>query len=144
MIIGKGKRTIEEYFDRNFWLEAQLVGQGEELKLKTIRKISVLANIHFVWQRNYGTEAQYAYSGTSKVGSSQYELKRSWLAQPIRLRYQYWTRFAQEFSSVKIENPKFKNKIQMWKKLLLWMTRLVGPHFSRSLPQKDDYAQQIP
>ena len=48
MIIGKGKRTIEEHFDRNFQLEAQLVGQGEELKLKTICKISVLANPHFV------------------------------------------------------------------------------------------------
>ena len=144
MIIGKGKRTIEEHFDRNFQLEAQLVGQGEELELKTIRKISELANLHFVWQWSYGTEAQYAYSGTSKVGSSQYELKRRWSAQPIRLRYQYWTRFAQEFSSVKPENPKYKNKIQMWKKLLLWMTRLVGPHFSRSLPQIDDYAQQIP
>jgi len=33
MIIGKGKRTIEEHFDRNFQLEAQLVGQGEELEL---------------------------------------------------------------------------------------------------------------
>jgi hypothetical protein len=77
MIIGKGKRTIEEHFDRNFQLEAQLVRQGEELELKTIRKISVLANLHFVRQRNYGTETQYAYSGTSKVGSSQHELKRS-------------------------------------------------------------------
>ncbi len=52
MIIGKGKRTIEEHFDRNFQLEAQLVRQGEELELKTIRKISVLANLHFVRQRN--------------------------------------------------------------------------------------------
>ena len=51
MIIGKGKRSMEEHFDRNFELEAELHEKGREAELKEIRRISELANIHFVWQK---------------------------------------------------------------------------------------------
>lgn len=51
MIIGKGKRAIEEHFDRNFELEAELQEKGKESLLRQIRRISDLANIHFVWQK---------------------------------------------------------------------------------------------
>jgi UTP--glucose-1-phosphate uridylyltransferase len=51
MIIGKGKRAIEEHFDRNFELEAELEAKGKKAELRAIRRISELANIHFVWQK---------------------------------------------------------------------------------------------
>ena len=51
MIIGTGKRAIEEHFDRNFELEAELQEKGKESLLHDIRRISNLANIHFVWQK---------------------------------------------------------------------------------------------
>jgi UTP--glucose-1-phosphate uridylyltransferase len=51
MVIGKGKRAIEEHFDRNFQLESQLLQQGKNTELKLIQKISQLADIHFVWQK---------------------------------------------------------------------------------------------
>jgi len=51
MIIGKGKRAIEEHFDRNFELELQLAEKGREEELEAIRRISNLADIHFIWQR---------------------------------------------------------------------------------------------
>ncbi len=51
MIIGKGKRAIEEHFDRSFQLEAQLSESGKEDELQIIRRISELADIHFVWQK---------------------------------------------------------------------------------------------
>jgi UTP--glucose-1-phosphate uridylyltransferase len=51
MIIGKGKRSIEEHFDRNLELEAELSAKGKEAELETIRRITSLANIHFVWQK---------------------------------------------------------------------------------------------
>jgi UTP--glucose-1-phosphate uridylyltransferase len=51
MIIGKGKRSIEEHFDRNWELEAELAEKGREKELEAIRRISDLANIHFVWQK---------------------------------------------------------------------------------------------
>ena len=51
MIIGKGKRAIEEHFDRNFELEAELEESGKRAELEAIRRISNLANVHFVWQK---------------------------------------------------------------------------------------------
>jgi len=51
MVIGKGKRSIEEHFDRNFQLEAQLSEQGKLAELRKIQRISDLADIHFVWQK---------------------------------------------------------------------------------------------
>lgn len=51
MIIGKGKRSIEEHFDRSFQLERQLESQGKTTELEAMRRISELADIHFVWQK---------------------------------------------------------------------------------------------
>jgi len=51
MIIGKGKRAIEEHFDRNFELEAELAEKGKEEELEEIRRISSLADVYFVWQK---------------------------------------------------------------------------------------------
>jgi len=51
MIIGKGKRAIEEHFDRSLALEAQLEARGKTAQLEAMRRISNLADIHFVWQK---------------------------------------------------------------------------------------------
>ncbi|MEA3187674.1 MAG: UTP--glucose-phosphate uridylyltransferase [Chthoniobacter sp.] len=51
MIIGKGKRAIEEHFDRNFDLENELAEKGRTAELAAMRRISDLANVHFVWQK---------------------------------------------------------------------------------------------
>lgn len=51
MIIGKGKRAIEEHFDRSLFLEESLIEKNNFEMLEKIRKISNLANIHFVWQK---------------------------------------------------------------------------------------------
>ncbi|MHC4656002.1 MAG: UTP--glucose-1-phosphate uridylyltransferase GalU [Planctomycetota bacterium] len=51
MVIGKGKRAIEEHFDRSFQLESQLLQKHKKAELEAIRRISELADIHFVWQK---------------------------------------------------------------------------------------------
>ncbi len=51
MIIGKGKRAIEEHFDRNFELEMELEAKGKTAECDLIRRISEIANVHFVWQK---------------------------------------------------------------------------------------------
>jgi len=51
MIIGKGKRAIEEHFDRSFELENMLQEKNRLKDLEDIRNITRIANIHFVWQK---------------------------------------------------------------------------------------------
>ena len=51
MIIGKGKRAIEEHFDRNFELESELEANGKIAERELLRHISDMADVHFVWQK---------------------------------------------------------------------------------------------
>jgi UTP--glucose-1-phosphate uridylyltransferase len=51
MVIGRGKRAIEEHFDRNLELENGLIEKGKIEELESIRAISSMANIHFIWQQ---------------------------------------------------------------------------------------------
>ena len=51
IIIGKGKRAIEEHFDRSPILEESLLAKKQYDLLEQIKKISNLANIHFIWQK---------------------------------------------------------------------------------------------
>jgi UTP--glucose-1-phosphate uridylyltransferase len=51
MIISRGKRSVEEHFDRNPELETLLERKGQQQELEQIRRISNLANIEFVWQK---------------------------------------------------------------------------------------------
>lgn len=51
IIIGKGKRAIEDHFDRSFELENQLQEKGETQSLEQIQKIANMANIHYIRQK---------------------------------------------------------------------------------------------
>ena len=51
MVIGKGKRAIEEHFDRSWELEGQLEEKGRYELLEQMRSISSLVDLHFVWQQ---------------------------------------------------------------------------------------------
>ncbi|MDP6637005.1 MAG: UTP--glucose-1-phosphate uridylyltransferase GalU [Phycisphaerae bacterium] len=68
MVIGKGKRAIEEHFDRSFQLETQLVAQGKSRELELIRHISDMANIHFVWQKELRGLGDAVYCARHHVG----------------------------------------------------------------------------
>ena len=65
MIIGKGKRAIEEHFDRNFELETELAEKKRLQELNDIRRISEMCNIYFVYQKELnglGDAVSYARS----------------------------------------------------------------------------------
>ena len=51
IISGKGKRAIEDHFDRNWELEALLKGKEDNKFYNEIRHIGDMANIHFIRQK---------------------------------------------------------------------------------------------
>lgn len=74
MVIGKSKRSIEEYFDRNFELEEELEAKHKHDLLAEVRKISSLANIYFVWQKELkGLGDAVAYA-RSHIGNEPFAL----------------------------------------------------------------------
>src|SRR5881296_16847 len=50
-ITGRGKRTIEDHFDRSFELEYRLEQSGKYEELKLVREISDMASIHYIRQK---------------------------------------------------------------------------------------------
>jgi UTP--glucose-1-phosphate uridylyltransferase len=51
IITGRGKRSIEDHFDRSFELEHRLEQAGKFDELKQVRAISDLATIHYIRQK---------------------------------------------------------------------------------------------
>src|SRR5216110_3572111 len=52
VISGRGKRTIEDHFDRSFELEYYLETKGKYDELKEVREVSELGSIHYIRQRD--------------------------------------------------------------------------------------------
>jgi UTP--glucose-1-phosphate uridylyltransferase len=69
MVIGKSKRAIEEHFDRNFELETELREKGNFDALSEVMRISDLADIHFVWQKELKGLGDAIYCARHHVGN---------------------------------------------------------------------------
>lgn len=72
--------------------------------------------------------------GRCTVDGPTFQFKKQWGPQPVELHYQYWLRPGHQLSILSPNNPAFKRKVEMWKKLPLWMARLLGPYISCNLP----------
>ena len=68
IVTGKGKRSIEDHFDRSFELEHHLKTKGKEDFLKEIEYISDLADIHFIRQKKQKGLGDAIYCAKKHVG----------------------------------------------------------------------------
>jgi len=50
MVTGRNKAALEDHFDRHWELEQALEAKGDQVRLSSVRRSSVLANIHYVRQ----------------------------------------------------------------------------------------------
>ncbi|MFH1615850.1 MAG: FemAB family XrtA/PEP-CTERM system-associated protein [Planctomycetota bacterium] len=78
--------------------------------------------------------AGYFDFGRCTVEGPTYRFKKQWGADPVQLNYQYWTVEGQELNILSPANPRYKRRIELWKKMPLWFTRIVGPMISKNLP----------
>ena len=69
IVTGKGKRSIEDHFDRSFELEHHLKTKGKEDFLKEIEYISELADIHFIRQKKQRGLGDAIYCAKKHVGN---------------------------------------------------------------------------
>ena len=69
IVTGKGKRSIEDHFDKSFELEHHLKTKGKEEFLKEIEYISDLADIHFIRQKKQKGLGDAIYCAKKHVGN---------------------------------------------------------------------------
>lgn len=72
IVTGKGKRSIEDHFDRSFELEHHLKTKGKEEFLKEIEYISDLADIHFIRQKKQKGLGDAIYCAKKHVGNDSF------------------------------------------------------------------------
>ena len=72
--------------------------------------------------------------GRSTIGSGQHTFKERWGASPIDLCWQYWTPNGAEPAFARPEDPRYRGKVEMWKRMPLWVSRVIGPVISPALP----------
>ncbi len=68
IISGKGKRAIEDHFDRNFELEARLEEKEDQAWYTEMRRLSDMANVHFVRQKEANGLGDAIYYARHHVG----------------------------------------------------------------------------
>jgi UTP--glucose-1-phosphate uridylyltransferase len=69
IISGKGKRAIEDHFDRSFDLENQLLSKKNEKMYNEIRRISEMANIHYIRQKELNGLGDAIYYAKQHTGN---------------------------------------------------------------------------
>ena len=72
--------------------------------------------------------------GRSKKDTGSYHFKRHWGFEPQPLPYQYALNRIKELPDLSPANPKYQKKIELWKKLPLWATKILGPHIVKNIP----------
>lgn len=71
--------------------------------------------------------------GRSKIGSGSYSFKKNWGFEPAPLHYQYHLVKAKAMPNISPTNPKYQMFINLWQRLPLGLTRLIGPHIAKNL-----------
>lgn len=71
--------------------------------------------------------------GRSTLDGGTFKFKRQWGAEPRECVWQYHLRHG-SVENVRPDNDRYKRKIETWKKLPVWFTRLVGPSIVRGVP----------
>ena len=68
IISGKGKRAIEDHFDRNYELEARLK-EKEDMMYEEVRHLADMANIHFIRQKEINGLGDAIYYARHHTGN---------------------------------------------------------------------------
>jgi FemAB-related protein (PEP-CTERM system-associated) len=72
--------------------------------------------------------------GRSTPNESTYHFKTQWGATPTPFNWEYWLASGGALPDQSPSNPKFQAAIEIWKRLPVPVTTLLGPHIIRSIP----------
>ena len=72
--------------------------------------------------------------GRSKENTGPFDFKRHWGFAPEPLAYQYYLHKIKDLPNISPSNPKYRRRIEAWKKLPLWTTKIIGPRIVKYIP----------
>jgi FemAB-related protein (PEP-CTERM system-associated) len=72
--------------------------------------------------------------GRSKRGTGAFDFKVHWGFDPQSMPYVYYAPDGGPPPQINTANPGYRRRIEMWKRLPLWLSKLLGPRIIRSIP----------
>lgn len=72
--------------------------------------------------------------GRSSIGGGTYQFKKQWGAIPVQHYWNYWVAQGRELPQINPNNPKYRLAIDLWRRLPVAMTKLLGPPIVKYLP----------
>jgi serine/alanine adding enzyme len=72
--------------------------------------------------------------GRSTPGEGTFRFKEQWGAKPVQLYWHYWMKDGNQLPELNPHNPKYRLAINIWKRLPVGLTRLIGPAIVKNLP----------
>lgn len=112
------------------WMQPYYIGSLEKAK--------ALAANNFLWweliKLAAGTGCTTFDFGRSKKESGNYEFKKKWNPQIDTLNYQVRLVRRKSLPNFSPANPKFELATNLWKRMPLGLTRMIGPHLVRWFP----------
>lgn len=132
VILQKDTKSISAAF---------LIGFKDTLEIpwaSTLRKYNSFSpNMLLYWEvLTYAINNKYKIFdfGRSSIDSGTYRFKKQWGAKPLQLYWHYWVKEGGAIPQLNPNNPKYKLMIDIWKRMPLWATNLVGPKIVKNLP----------
>jgi FemAB-related protein (PEP-CTERM system-associated) len=86
-----------------------------------------------VMERAVGKGLEVFDFGRSKVDSGSYRFKKHWGFEPEPLAYEYRLMKGRALPDLSPTNPKFRRPIEIWRRLPIPLTRVLGPPIARRL-----------
>jgi FemAB-related protein (PEP-CTERM system-associated) len=112
------------------WMQPYYIGSVEEAK--------VLAANNFLWWQLIKLGAETGRRvfdfGRSKRDSGNYDFKKKWNPEIAPLNYQVRLIRRKDVPNFSPTNPSFERATNIWKKIPLGLTRVIGPHVVRWFP----------
>jgi FemAB-related protein (PEP-CTERM system-associated) len=145
-------RTILDHFPEEAWIcsvykdripvaSGFLAGFKDRLEIPWASSLPlynrVSPNMLLYWTcLSFACERGYSIFdfGRSTAGESTYRFKEQWGAKPVQLHWHYWLRNSGDMPDITPRNPKYKLAVEIWQKLPVTVTRLLGPHIIKNIP----------
>ncbi len=104
----------------------------------TLRRVhDISANMLLYWEvlgHAIAENCDWFDFGRSTRDAGTYRFKRQWGAQPVDHYWHYVLREGEALPAINPDNPKYRVLIAVWKRLPVWLTKLIGPRIVMSIP----------
>lgn len=138
---SESARICNIYFEGKPVASGFLAGAKGMLEIpwaSSIRKYNPLSpNMLLYWTcLSFACEQGYSVFdfGRSTAGESTFRFKEQWGARPVPLYWHYWLGQSGEMPEINPRNPRYRLAIEVWKRIPVPLTRLLGPPLVKNIP----------